>query len=416
MGKLFGGSTEQSVEIPEWLENAAKANLAKANDVASIGYTPYYGPEVAAFNPMQTSSMQNTADASAAFGLSAPRDVMAGMPQAQDFGGGVMGYSSMPIYENAMQRFADARPGQKQAIDSMFIDPFTGQGGSFGNTNGAFTNPPTPTPTPTANNGGTTGSQDPIEIMNNPTTPTGQVDYGGTINQDNNVSVPVQADQGDLITNAGYGTTGAEYIPTQTTMPYSESPVSSVDPQVFNPMPQVNTNPVTMDTFTNVGGFDGGYTMQEQDPSLMDYISQGTGTIGRNIVDNNLFGTGYSLLNDGNSLSDRMFGTQSPMSGGSTLVANAGTPNVLDDGTLNFDGINDFLDDTAEFEQQPEVVVTNQPTVTAPESFFVNGDMLGQNVAGMSPTASLFEALNNKETGKNKKVKRAPSRTFNRVR
>ena len=411
LGELFGGSSEQSVEIPKWLEDAAKANLAKANQVANIGFTPYYGPEVAAFNPMQTSSMQNTADASAAFGLSAPRDVMAGMPQAQDFGGGIMGYSSMPIYENAMQRFADARPGQKQAIDSMFIDPFTGQGGNFGNTDGAFTSP-----VPATGTGATagSGSQDPVDIMNNPTTGTGQVDYGGTINQES--SVPVQASQSDLIANAGYGTTGADYIPTQTTMPYSESPFSGIDPQVLNSMPDVNTNPVTMDSFTNVGGFDGGYSMQEQDPSLMDYISQGAGTIGRNIVDNGLFGTGYSLFNDGNSLSDRMFGTQSPMSGGSTLVANAGTPNVLDDGTFNFDKINDFLANTTEFEQQPEVVVTNQPTVTAPESFFVNGDMLGQNVAGMSPAASLFEALNNKETGKNKTVKRAPSRTFNRVR
>ena len=58
MGSLFSGSTESKVKIPEWLEAAARSNLGKAQDIASIGYTPYYGADVAAFNPMQTAGFQ----------------------------------------------------------------------------------------------------------------------------------------------------------------------------------------------------------------------------------------------------------------------------------------------------------------------------------------------------------------------
>ena len=129
MGSLFSGSTESKVKIPKWLEEAAKANLGQAQDIASIGYTPYYGADVAAFNPMQAAGFQNTADASRAFGLSAPTDAMAGMPQAQNFGG-VMGYSSQPLFSDAVSRFEQDRPAQKALIDSFFIDPRTGAQGS----------------------------------------------------------------------------------------------------------------------------------------------------------------------------------------------------------------------------------------------------------------------------------------------
>lgn len=123
-----GGSTSSSVEIPAWLENAAIENINRARDVQSIGYTPYYGPEVAAFSPMQEQAMQATGSAAQAFGL-APQgfDAMAGMPQAQEFAGGLMGYSSAPLYEQSVQALRDKRPAQAAAIEGMFIDPVTGQ-------------------------------------------------------------------------------------------------------------------------------------------------------------------------------------------------------------------------------------------------------------------------------------------------
>lgn len=122
-----GGSSSQTTEIPAYLENAAIQNINKANDVSNIGYTPYYGPDVAALSPMQQQSMRSTGNAASAFGL-APQgfDAMAGMPQAQTFANGLQGYSSAPLYQQSVDQLQANRPAQFQAMADMFIDPFTG--------------------------------------------------------------------------------------------------------------------------------------------------------------------------------------------------------------------------------------------------------------------------------------------------
>ena len=55
-----GGSTTSQVQIPQYLENAARRNLARADKVAGIGYTPYFGADVAAMTPMQQAVMKGT--------------------------------------------------------------------------------------------------------------------------------------------------------------------------------------------------------------------------------------------------------------------------------------------------------------------------------------------------------------------
>ena len=120
-----GGKQTSKVEIPAWLEDPSRRAIQRGEDIASIGYVPYMGPDVAAFTPMQQAAFQGTNDAAAAFGLSAPTDM--GLPQAQTFAGGVQGYSSYPGYQQAVDQFRAARPGQAQAMDAMFIDPFTGR-------------------------------------------------------------------------------------------------------------------------------------------------------------------------------------------------------------------------------------------------------------------------------------------------
>lgn len=122
----MGGSSKSKTEIPKWLEGAARSNIATAKDISKIGYVPYYGPDVAALDPMQTAAMQNTANAASAFGLGAPADAMAGMPQAQTFAGGVQGYSSAPMYQQSLDTLKQNAPGQYKAIMDMFIDPITG--------------------------------------------------------------------------------------------------------------------------------------------------------------------------------------------------------------------------------------------------------------------------------------------------
>ncbi|URC15519.1 hypothetical protein DB2_17 [Octadecabacter Antarctic DB virus 2] len=124
-----GGSQTSQVEIPKFVENASKANLARANEISQIGYTPYYGPDVASFNPMQEASFANTGQAANAFGMAGGGLTgMEGMPAAQDFNG-VSGYSSAPLYQGAVDQLQAQRPGQYDAIMSQFIDPVTGQGG-----------------------------------------------------------------------------------------------------------------------------------------------------------------------------------------------------------------------------------------------------------------------------------------------
>ena len=122
-----GGTTSGSTEIPAWLESAAIENINKARDVSQIGYVPYYGPDVAAFSPMQQQSMQSTGNAASAFGL-APQgfNAMAGMPQAETFAGGVQGYSSAPLYEQSLDKLFANAPAQYRALNQQFIDPFTG--------------------------------------------------------------------------------------------------------------------------------------------------------------------------------------------------------------------------------------------------------------------------------------------------
>ena len=70
MGK---GGSSTSVEIPDYIENAARNNLQRADFVSKLGYVPQsFGPTVAAFTPMQQSAFGNTAQAADAFGLGTP--------------------------------------------------------------------------------------------------------------------------------------------------------------------------------------------------------------------------------------------------------------------------------------------------------------------------------------------------------
>lgn len=116
-----GGSQTQQVEIPKWIEDPATRNLARAEEAQKIPYMPYYGAEVAAFNPTQQAAMQGSYDTAAAFGL-APQggDVMAGMPQAQNFGG-FMGYSSAPLYEQALAELQSRNPEAVAQYNKLFV-------------------------------------------------------------------------------------------------------------------------------------------------------------------------------------------------------------------------------------------------------------------------------------------------------
>ncbi len=141
-----GGSSTTEVTVPQYIEDAARRNLSRADDISKIGYTPYYGPDVAAFNPMQQSAFQNTANAASAFGMAGGGGTgMEGVPTPTTYAGGVQGYSSAPMYEQSLAELGRQRPGQKEFIDSFFIDPYTGQAGSRVGPTVDYTQPPADT-------------------------------------------------------------------------------------------------------------------------------------------------------------------------------------------------------------------------------------------------------------------------------
>jgi hypothetical protein len=141
-----GGSTTSQVQIPAWLQNAAQQNLARADQVAQLRFSPYFGPDVAAMTPMQTAALQGTNQAALSFGLPGVADPMAGMPQAQTFAGGLQGYSSAPLYQQSVDALRAAMPGQVAAMDRMFINPITGAAPEYPFSMGGAAPAPVPGP------------------------------------------------------------------------------------------------------------------------------------------------------------------------------------------------------------------------------------------------------------------------------
>ena len=115
-----GGSQSTKVEIPAFMEDAAKRNLARGEAVSRIPTAPLYGPTVAAFNEADRSARSNVNAMAEAFGMSGAGEFS--MPEAIDVGG-VRGYSSAPLYEQALEELKTRQPGTYQAIMSQFIDP-----------------------------------------------------------------------------------------------------------------------------------------------------------------------------------------------------------------------------------------------------------------------------------------------------
>jgi len=122
-----GGSQTQTtqMQIPAYLEGPIKRNIARAEDISRIGFTPYYGPDVAALTPMQEAAMMGISSAAQAYGLP---NAMGNQvtPEAQEFAGGVRGYSSGSLFDQALAELQARRPGQYEAIMGQFIDPSTG--------------------------------------------------------------------------------------------------------------------------------------------------------------------------------------------------------------------------------------------------------------------------------------------------
>ncbi len=132
MGSVFGGSQTTKTDVPKYLKEPIKDMLGRAEDVSRIGYTPYYGPDVAAFTPMQEAAFAGTNAAAGAFGMPT---AASSMPEAQTFAGGMRGYSSAPMYEQAVAELKTRNPEQYARIMSQFGGA-SAQGASMGGEQG----------------------------------------------------------------------------------------------------------------------------------------------------------------------------------------------------------------------------------------------------------------------------------------
>lgn len=118
----MGAKSTSKTEIPAYMEEAGQYGLDKAKELDRMGYVPYMGPEVAMYDPTAATTANQGLSA---FGLGTLNtDPMAGVPTAS--AGGMTGYSSFPVLEQAQQALAAKYPGLYDYLTNMFIDPVTG--------------------------------------------------------------------------------------------------------------------------------------------------------------------------------------------------------------------------------------------------------------------------------------------------
>jgi hypothetical protein len=107
----LGGKTTEKQQIDPALRDAALAQLDMARAVGQLGFVPYKGDTVAGFQPNQIAAIQNNNAGMDAFGFSTA---------AAPTGGNLSPYA---IYQ---EQLAQMDPGQREFIDSLFINPITG--------------------------------------------------------------------------------------------------------------------------------------------------------------------------------------------------------------------------------------------------------------------------------------------------
>ena len=124
---MGGSSSTQRTQIPDYMSDASRLAVQRANQIFEAGRMPYTGIDVVGLNPSEKAAMENVASAASAFGMAVPQgDPFAGM-EAQTTNG-LTGYSSMPIYISDMQRLKEQRPDQYAAFAKLTgFDPITGE-------------------------------------------------------------------------------------------------------------------------------------------------------------------------------------------------------------------------------------------------------------------------------------------------
>ena len=122
-GGSKGGSRQTTSTLPAWVQAPAERNIARAETAQKVGYMPFYGPDVAAFNPTQQAAFNTNIGAAEAFGLLQPNTLTANqsMPTPQTFADGSQGYSAAPLYDQALAEMQRRNPAQVAAYNNLFV-------------------------------------------------------------------------------------------------------------------------------------------------------------------------------------------------------------------------------------------------------------------------------------------------------
>ena len=124
---LFSGSNTTTTSQPSWFTNAATKSTDLASRAADVGYVPKMGADVAAFTPQQLQAMQGAQNRYSMFqqpGQPVPQ-VADSIPKAQDFGGGLRGYSSYGGFQAQMAALEKAYPGIAEMLRGFSKNPQT---------------------------------------------------------------------------------------------------------------------------------------------------------------------------------------------------------------------------------------------------------------------------------------------------
>jgi hypothetical protein len=126
-----GGTQQTTPYVPEFAETGMQQIVGMGQDIAPLADTPtaLYGPQVAAFSPLEQASFQGTDVMADAFGMPSTGG-QSYLPQAQMYEGGLQGYSAAPLANQMVDQFKYDAPAQYDYRMSFGMDPVTGEVGS----------------------------------------------------------------------------------------------------------------------------------------------------------------------------------------------------------------------------------------------------------------------------------------------
>lgn len=123
MGGGGGKGGESKQQIDPALTAAARDALDFAAAGAAVPYSPNRGVQFAAFTPQQIAAMENTSDASEAFGMDGGGGVT--LPAPETSASGIAGYSTAKDFDEMKNK--SMAPGLQEAIAKLFANPTTGE-------------------------------------------------------------------------------------------------------------------------------------------------------------------------------------------------------------------------------------------------------------------------------------------------